>query len=164
MPNDAGGASMSDSIAMDSEASNGSSVIVDKYLAIKNALVNDDQNSATSAAEALVQSISNFDVAQVETSKQKDLKQLLVAIKTHGKQIKTSDIKRQRAAFAELNLDMKGALAITGTSRDLYEQYCPMYNQNEGGAWLSASKEVKNPLFGSQMLNCGFVKQTIGAQ
>lgn len=164
MHSDAGDASMSDSSAMDSQTSNGSSVIVDKYLAIKNALVNDDQNSAASAAEALVQSVNSFDVAQMEASKQEDLKQVLVAIETHGKQIKTSDIKLQRAAFAELNSVMKEALAITGTSRPLYEQYCPMYNQNEGGAWLSASKEVKNPLFGSQMLKCGSVKQTIAAQ
>ena len=82
-------------------------------------------------------------------------------MKVHAEQMTKLDITQQRRHFAEINADIKNLLAITGSDRVLYEQYCPMYNDNSGGAWLSASEDIKNPLFGSQMLNCGTVKQTI---
>ncbi|MBC9795264.1 DUF3347 domain-containing protein [Sinomicrobium sp. FJxs] len=36
-----------------------------------------------------------------------------------------------------------------------------MYNENEGGKWLSADSEVKNPYFGQKMLSCGKVQKEI---
>ncbi|NVK50788.1 MAG: DUF3347 domain-containing protein, partial [Cyclobacteriaceae bacterium] len=36
-----------------------------------------------------------------------------------------------------------------------------MYKNNTGGVWLSASTDIKNPLFGSAMLTCGSVQDTI---
>ncbi len=30
------------------------------------------------------------------------------------------------------------------------------YN-NEGGNWISAEKEVRNPFFGEKMMTCGYV-------
>ncbi|HNK84737.1 MAG TPA: mercury transporter, partial [Flavobacteriales bacterium] len=42
----------------------------------------------------------------------------------------------------------------------IYLDHCPMYN---GGAdWLSREKAIKNPYYGSSMLTCGSVKETIG--
>ena len=50
-------------------------------------------------------------------------------------------------------------IAITGTEMKLYEQFCPMYDG--GSAWLSMNKEVRNPYYGSSMLNCGKVQREI---
>jgi len=75
--------------------------------------------------------------------------------------IAKSDIGHQREHFEALGKDINDLVAIAGTDRDLYQQYCPMYNNNAGGMWLSASDEVLNPLFGSKMLNCGSVQETI---
>jgi hypothetical protein len=36
-----------------------------------------------------------------------------------------------------------------------------MYNNGKGADWLSKEKEIKNPYYGSQMLNCGSVEETI---
>jgi hypothetical protein len=36
-----------------------------------------------------------------------------------------------------------------------------MANENTGAFWLSNEKEIKNPYFGSMMLKCGSVKETI---
>ncbi|EKF53808.1 hypothetical protein I215_15663, partial [Galbibacter marinus] len=47
----------------------------------------------------------------------------------------------------------------TGTENTLYQQFCPMYDG--GSAWLSLSKDIKNPYYGSQMLNCGKVQKEI---
>lgn len=37
----------------------------------------------------------------------------------------------------------------------IYEQNCPMANNNAGGSWLSSSKKVQNPYYGDSMLTCG---------
>jgi hypothetical protein len=47
------------------------------------------------------------------------------------------------------------------SSGSLYLEYCPMANENTGAFWLSNEKEIKNPYFGSMMLKCGSVKETI---
>lgn len=43
----------------------------------------------------------------------------------------------------------------------LYVQYCPMFEGDKGGSWLSISKDIKNPYFGDMMLSCGEVKKEI---
>jgi Cu(I)/Ag(I) efflux system membrane fusion protein len=46
-------------------------------------------------------------------------------------------------------------------NKELYIQYCPMADRNNGARWLSDSKIVKNPYFGESMLKCGEVKGPI---
>ena len=60
-----------------------------------------------------------------------------------------------------LSIDIADMVAITGAAKTLYQQYCPMYNNNKGGMWLSASEEIKNPYYGAKMLNCGEVQKEI---
>ena len=81
--------------------------------------------------------------------------------KNHGEHIAESEIDHQREHFEALGKDMKDLIAFTGTDRKLYQQYCPMYNDHKGGMWLSASEEIRNPLFGSKMLQCGKVEEVI---
>ena len=52
-------------------------------------------------------------------------------------------------------------IAITGTSKKLYQAYCPMYNNNKGAQWLSDSREIQNPYYGSEMMKCGEVIKEI---
>lgn len=137
------------------------SSLIDNYLAIKNALVNDDKDAAAKAGEGLGTSVVNFDMKEVENSKQQEAREILDGMKAHAEHISKMDIAHQRTHFVEVTTGMKNLLAITGSDRMLYQQYCPMYADNTGGAWLSESKDIKNPLFGSKMLNCGAVDQTI---
>lgn len=143
------------------EESKTASSIIDNYLAIKNALVKDDKEVAAKAAKSLTKSVASFDVNEVENAKQQEAKDILEGMKAHAEHISKMDIAHQRTHFAEINADMKNLLAITGSDRMLYQQYCPMFDDNKGGAWLSTSEDIKNPLFGSKMMKCGGVKQTI---
>ena len=43
----------------------------------------------------------------------------------------------------------------------MYIQHCPMANTSKGADWLSLNKLIKNPYFGSSMLSCGEVIDTI---
>jgi hypothetical protein len=58
-----------------------------------------------------------------------------------------------------LSKDMMDMVAITGTDATLYQQFCPMYDK--GSAWLSMEKDIKNPYYGSKMMNCGKVEKEI---
>jgi hypothetical protein len=42
----------------------------------------------------------------------------------------------------------------------LFLSHCPMV-PGGGGDWLAANEQIANPYFGSQMLRCGTVKETI---
>ncbi|TVR69493.1 MAG: DUF3347 domain-containing protein, partial [Marinilabiliales bacterium] len=49
-----------------------------------------------------------------------------------------------------------GAIGMTW-----YVAYCPMVDGNRGAYWLSEFEEILNPYFGSMMLRCGEVRETI---
>lgn len=135
--------------------------LIDNYLAIKNALVQDDSKAAANAGQKLANATTGIDITSFDASKQSEIKEILEVIKEHGEHIAKSEIAHQREHFEGMAKDFMDLLAIAGTDRTLYQQYCPMYNKGKGGSWLSASKEIKNPLFGSKMLTCGSVKETI---
>ncbi|NKI26610.1 DUF3347 domain-containing protein [Arenibacter sp. 6A1] len=135
--------------------------IIDSYLELKDALVADSQENAAKAGETMLKKISEFDMASVEASKQSELKEIIATAKDKATQITTGDIAKQREYFEGLSSAIVDFVAIAGTSKTLYQQFCPMYNNNKGGMWVSAKEAVKNPYFGSGMLNCGFVQKEI---
>lgn len=128
--------------------------MIDAYLAVKDALVADDQTAAAAKSQELVTAMHAFDGgAALEEQKGK-------ALAEAGK-LASGDLAAQRDSFQALSVTMKDLLKAAGTDRTLYQQYCPMYKNNTGGMWLSASEDIKNPLFGSSMLTCGKVEETI---
>jgi hypothetical protein len=135
--------------------------VLDAYLGIKDALVKDDQETAARFGAVLAQQASDVDVSGHGQGNQQQLRDIFDRARQHGEQIAESDIARQREHFEPMGADIKNMVEIAGTDRTLYHQYCPMYNNNKGGMWLSESSEIKNPLFGSKMLTCGSVQDTL---
>jgi hypothetical protein len=70
----------------------------------------------------------------------------------------------QREHFDLLSRDMIDLVNATGSSQTLYKDFCPMYNNKKGAFWLSETKEIKNPYYGKEMLECGEVKEEIKAK
>lgn len=135
--------------------------LVDAYLQVKDALVADNAAQASDAAEQFASILAQLQPAEITVEQQKSYQSLQVKIAGLIQNIISGAIEAQRESFELLSNDMVEIVAITGTSKPLYQQYCPMYKQNEGGMWLSAAEEIRNPLFGSQMLTCGVVQTTI---
>jgi hypothetical protein len=48
-----------------------------------------------------------------------------------------------------------------GSPEPVYHDHCPMFNDGKGAMWLSESKEIKNPYYGSEMITCGKVEEMI---
>ena len=141
------------------QGSDKTSGLVISYLQIKDALVADNSEGATEAGKMALQAFENFDASILNAEQQEKMKGLTGSAIEHVKTISASGIKEQREAFKQLSEDMTKIIAIAGTNAKLYEQFCPMYDR--GSIWLSAEKDIKNPFYGSKMLNCGSVRKEI---
>lgn len=145
----------------DQEGGKAITPIIDAYLAVKNALVNDNQEEAAKSGATLATALASLNISQFDADKQTELQEIVEVAKNHGEHISESEIGHQREHFEAMSQDIKDLTAIVGTDRTLYHQYCPMYNDNKGGMWLSTSEEIKNPLFGAKMMKCGKVQDII---
>ena len=137
--------------------------ILDNYLTLKNALVENNSKNAASSGKKLFKSLRKFNLSSQAASKHKELQDILDDAKEHAEHIgnNSGKIDHQREHFEILGTDIKDMIVITGSDRTLYQIYCPMFNNKKGGKWLNESKEVKNPLFGSKMLKCGNIIKEI---
>jgi hypothetical protein len=154
-----GDASSASAVAVGSTKSTSS--IIDAYLAVKDALVTDDAASAASKSAELVSALKNYDITSSQANDPEELERLQVEATSFAEKLTGGDIAAQRESFQALSVVLKDMLKIAGTDRTLYHQYCPMYKGNTGGMWLSANEEIKNPLFGSSMLKCGRIEETL---
>ena len=73
----------------------------------------------------------------------------------------TNEISLQRQHFSSLSKSIYEVMKISKQKTPTYYQHCPMANDGKGANWLSKEKEVKNPYYGSMMLSCGKVIETL---
>ncbi len=126
--------------------------IFTEYVILKNALVKSDAKVSQKAAVALQKSLADFEGCEPTAE-------------IAGKIAASSDLIDQRKGFTTLSADlialMKSAEIEKGT---IYVQHCPMANKGDGGDWLSTAKEIKNPYYGDEMLECGRVTEELKAK
>ncbi len=136
-----------------------STQLIAHYLQLKDALVADNKDAAAKAGGTLASTISKFDTTPY--SPEKELSRILEDAKGQAESISKSPIDVQREHFEELSKDMLDLIGITGTEKTLYQDYCPMANNNKGALWLSAGREIRNPYFGSKMMKCGTIQREL---
>ena len=129
-----------------------SSELLTSYYNIKDALVNGDADKAAVNAEQFARNINGI---STETIHQSDKEAL---VKDADKIAATKNLKKQREYFAAFSDNMFAlAKSVKLNSEPVYLQYCPM----KKASWLSSDKDIKNPYYGSAMLSCGKVTETI---
>lgn len=122
------------------------------YYNIKDALVAGNSSLAASKASDLVNALNGADTKVIDKANQKGL------VEHAGKIAGSKDLKSQREHFAALSTDMIAlAKSTKRSSEPVYQLYCPMKKAN----WLSSSTTIKNPYYGSSMLTCGKVVETL---
>lgn len=140
------------SFAQDSATTSQAPQILSLYYNIKDALVAGNANTAASNAEAFVKAFNSIDYKLISEGNINTLVKDGTAIS------QTKDLKEQRMYFADLSTNMLAvAKAVKLTDQPVYEAFCPM----KKAYWLSSDKTIKNPYFGSAMLTCGKVVETI---
>lgn len=137
--------------------------ILNNYLQLKNALVGDDTQKAADAGKKLFDAFAQFDSSSIAEAQKQEVTEIIDDAREHAEHISGNSGKmdHQREHFEMLSKDIKDLIAITGTDRKLYQTFCPMYNNKKGAIWLSETKEIKNPYFGSKMMTCGSIQKEI---
>ncbi|PHR22494.1 MAG: efflux transporter periplasmic adaptor subunit [Fluviicola sp.] len=139
------------------------SKVMNQYILLKDALVQDNSKMSIQHAKDLLSALQNVDMKLVKgdahmfwMKRQQQLKKASESI------IAIDKIIDQRVAFDKLSQSMiEVATAFGAFSNDLYVQECTMAFNGKGANWLSQEHEILNPFYGSQMISCGSVIDTI---
>lgn len=122
------------------------SALLKPYLNLSQSLAQDDLKKSKEALEEVKR--------ELFTSQSDELKMLGAEIKTLTED---STIKSLRSEYARLSKALVPLLE--NESSEIRKAYCPMALNNKGAYWLQKEGPIRNPYFGSEMLECGlFVK------
>ena len=147
----------------DSKVDGSMKEMVTQYLQIKNALASDNGKDAASAGNAFVASMGKMDKNALTAEKKKTWDDLSDDAREMAEHIGTNagKLEHQREHFDMLSKDMYDMVKTFGAGQTLYQDFCPMYNDNKGATWLSETKEIKNPYMGKKQPTCGTMKEEI---
>lgn len=138
--------------AQDSTQQNQLSQLLTYYYHVKDALVAGNAATASSRAGDFVKTLNGIDHKIISESNMHAL------LKDAGHISESKDLKKQREHFANFSNNMATlARTVKLGTQPIYQANCPMKKAN----WLSSDKAIKNPYYGSSMLTCGKVIETI---
>jgi len=131
------------------------------YVGLKNALVDGNAEKAKERAGNVKKQIASVKADKMTPDEIKDWNAQAAKLNADLDQIQGStDLKGQRAAFSHLSDDLLVNIKKYGLAkRTVYHDFCPMYNN--GANWLSETKEIKNPYYGKDMMECGVDSEEI---
>ena len=145
--------------------SNSFAGFLNTYYKLKDALVASDEAMATSAASSLAGKADSLNLKQMkaDTSIVEMAKGNVESISAEAKALAAAQgIEEKRKSFQVVSENMYDLIRTVRYDKEtVYHVFCPMYNNDQGGYWLSASSDIKNPYFGKKMLTCGEVKDSI---
>ena len=136
--------------------------VVNEYFELKNALVDTDLKTAQTKTEGLLVALSAVNMSHLSGEGHIYWMEQHKSIEHAAKQIvKSVDIDELRVSFEFLSNGLINSISAFGLqSMEVNVFNCPMAN-NGGADWLSNGVEVLNPYFGSKMLKCGSLIETI---
>jgi Cu(I)/Ag(I) efflux system membrane fusion protein len=138
--------------------------VVESYLSVQRALSQDDLEQAQAAAVASVGVVSSVDMCLLEGESHMAWMPVLKEIQTALEGISQAvSIDQGRRAFDLLSQALTRAVRVFGamSRKPVYLVRCPMAFDSRGASWLQDAEEVRNPYFGSEMLECGAVQETL---
>ena len=132
--------------------------VYDAYFTVKDALIKSDAKLTSAKATDLLTAISAIKMDKLKTSEHTAWMKVVKKLTADAKSISaTTDLKKQRETFKSLSKNTYDLIKVSKSDQVVYKQYCPMADAD----WLSKEKAVKNPYYGSSMLTCGNVVETI---
>ncbi|MHC0442379.1 DUF3347 domain-containing protein [Flavobacterium sp. 3-210] len=132
--------------------------VYDAYFNVKDALIKSDSKLTSAKATALLTAITAVKMDKLKSNEHTVWMKVVKKLTADAKNISTTtDLKKQRESFKSLSKSTYDLIKVSSPDQPIYKQYCPMADAD----WLSKEKAVKNPYYGSSMLTCGNVVETI---
>ena len=132
--------------------------VYDAYFTVKDALIKSDSKLTSAKAKDLLTAITAVKMDKLKSNEHTVWIKVVKKLTADAKSISaTTDLKKQRETFKSLSKNTYDLIKISSPEQPIYKQYCPMADAD----WLSKEKAVKNPYYGSSMLTCGNVVETI---
>lgn len=132
--------------------------VYDAYFSVKDALIKSDSKLTSAKAATLLTAISAVKMDKLKSNEHTVWMKVVKKLTADAKSISsTTDLKKQRETFKSLSKSTYDLIKVSSPDQPIYKQYCPMADAD----WLSKEKAVKNPYYGSSMLTCGNVVETI---
>jgi copper chaperone CopZ len=136
--------------------------VFDNYFGLKDALVKTDGGLASTNANALLSAIRAVKMEKLTANEHTVWMKVVKSLGLDAKQIAdTKDPVHQREQFIALSKNIYQLIKVSKQESPIYYQFCPMANDGKGANWLSKENSVKNPYYGSMMLTCGSIIETI---
>jgi len=151
-----------DTVMVIQTESNALLAVFDNYFSVKDALVQTNGAKASEKSKALLTAINAVEMDKLSMDVHMVWMKVLADLKEDANHIASSkDASHQRGHFINLSKNMFTLMKVSKYEQPVYYQFCPMANNGKGAHWLSKENTIKNPYFGSQMLNCGKTVETI---
>ncbi|MDT0651021.1 efflux RND transporter periplasmic adaptor subunit [Autumnicola edwardsiae] len=154
---------LNETFKLPEEARNEAAAVIENYLLLKDALVNDDFEAAKEAAISLGRKVANIDLDRFSGEVRNTMEQFKKQLQNRNKAVAAAgDISGMRSNFDELSEVMINFVStFPPVNQKLFVQHCPMADNDRGADWLSLSREIRNPYYGEAMLTCGEVSKEI---
>lgn len=138
-------------LGQDSAHQTSLSSLLPQYFAVKDALVSGNGTMASTKAGEFLETLNSINNKVISEGNINALRKDVTSISN------TRDVKKQREYFSNFSNNMIAlAKTLKLSNEPVYQAFCPMKKAN----WLSSDQTIKNPYFGSSMLNCGKVVET----
>ncbi|MEP6737041.1 MAG: efflux RND transporter periplasmic adaptor subunit [Chryseolinea sp.] len=133
------------------------------YLKMKDALVASNTKVASQESKNFALALKKVDMKLLQGETHINWMQKLTALEKASTDIQNeNDLEKQRALFSDLTNALYVSFKMYFVNGlHAYYEYCPMAFDNKGAYWISREKEIRNPYFGDQMLNCGEIKEIL---
>lgn len=126
--------------------------VLQSYYEIKDALVNSNKQAASESATSFIKNLNGISYKVISEGN------VNILLTNAGGIADAKTIERQRSLFVNLSANMIAtAKTLKLAAPPVYIQYCPM----KKASWLSNEKDIRNPYYGSNMLTCGELTETI---
>ncbi len=136
--------------------------VFDAYFNVKDALVASDGQAASGNAASLFKALNNVKMESLDQDSHMAWMKVRTDLIEATEQMEMNkDVNAQRKIFMDISENMYVLMKASNLENPAYYQFCPMANEGQGANWLSLETEIRNPYYGTQMLNCGKTVETI---
>ena len=133
------------------------------YLALQEALADDDLEAARGATRALNEAVGEVRDEQLVGEALADWRRLRSGLPITPVPDAIDELRRRFERTSQALIDLERRFGH-GLDAPLVRAYCPMAFDDRGAQWIQAGSTIDNPYFGAMMLRCGEVREELPAQ